>query len=235
MYSSFCFPRTPHRAPGLPPITWQEVGNMNICQYPTHNPDSHHTSAADSFNSKPEHRNTLDTIYNIYPLGSGGHHGTQHQPPPRPHLPLPPRRARLPGVKPCHVIPCNENICAAILKIYLLPSRCEWPAPESLWRPGRHCGWAAARTRRTSAACWCQLQAGTILIIDNIISTGLHNIYWLQGRRAAGGGGAVSGAWRCRAAPAPSCGPGPSSWGTSRRGSAPSRWGAGGYEWYDAV
>ena len=83
-----------------------------------HNSDSHHTSAADSFNSKPEHRNTLDTIYNIYPLGSGGHHGTQHQPPPRPHLPLPPRRARLPGVKPCHVIPCNENICAAILKIF---------------------------------------------------------------------------------------------------------------------
>ena len=118
MYSSFCFPRTPHRAPGLPPPTWQEVGNMNICQYPTHNPDSHHTSAADSFNSKPEHRNTIDTIYNIYLLGSGGHHGTQHQPPPRPHLPLPPRRARLPGVKPCHVIPCNENICAAILKIF---------------------------------------------------------------------------------------------------------------------
>ena len=83
-----------------------------------HNSDSHHTSAGDSFNSKPEHRNTIDTIYNIYLLGSGGHHGTQHQPPPRPGMPLPSRRAQLSGDL-IHAMPrTNKNICAAIIKIF---------------------------------------------------------------------------------------------------------------------
>ena len=192
---------------------------MNICQYPN-TILTHITRVLVTVSIPSPSTATLNTIYNIYLLGSGGHHGTQHQPPPRPHLPQPPRRAWLPGVKSCHVTPCNENICAAIIKIF---------APLQVRVTRARVSVTAGATLRLSCRADTAYKRCVLVSAaggnhpDDIISTGLHNIYWLQGRRAAGGGGAVSGAWRCRAAPAPSCGPGPSSWGTSLRGSAPSR------------